>query len=242
VLEHGLDGWPALPPGSVGLLFYGLNDLAVLGARLRPYREAMRTMISRYRAGAVFALGGRDRVTLELPESFAGGTVAVGFEVEPWAEARASVSTGDELELAGSELCFEGRRNALVSRLDVPAATRRIDVALEPAHAGASISYWELDADPPPPVGVVTQFPLANYDLWSGWPAHPLSHEDVTEALNPTTRDVVEEFDQAVGLIEIEDAFPGGYRVAWDCYPDDEGYARLADAVLPQLAGLVGRG
>jgi hypothetical protein len=231
VLGH--DRVPVLGTGGVGLLFYGLNDLAVLGGRLRPYREAMRTMISRLRARVVSRLEGRHRARLELPPGLSGGTAAVGFTVAPDARAGVRFSTGDRLELTGGEVCFAGRANAVVKRLDIAVETEAIEIEI--SGAGVTVDYWQLEADPAPLVGVLTQFPPANYDLWAGWPASPVSDEDVVEALNPATRDVAAEFDSGVTLVELEDAFPDGYSVSWDCYPDDAGYARLAEVVLDQL-------
>jgi hypothetical protein len=238
VLAH--DHRPVLGGGSVGLLFYGVNDLAVLGGRLRPYQEALRTMISRLRAERVFELEGRERARLELPRGFAGGTASVGFTVGPDGTAGVSLSTGEAFELIGSELCFPGRANAVVERLEVAAEAETIEV--EVTGTGVSVDYWQLEAEPPPAVGLLTQFPVDNYELWAGWPAHPLSDEDVVEALNPATREVVGKFNSRVGLIEIEQAFPDGYDVSRDCYPTDEGYARLADVAEPQLRELVAGG
>ncbi len=50
-----------LPPGSAALLFYGINDVAALGSRMRPYQEALRTILSRTRAHAVFEAEDRVR-------------------------------------------------------------------------------------------------------------------------------------------------------------------------------------
>ena len=128
---------PALPakPRDAVLLFYGLNDLAVLGRRLDAYEDALRDIVAH-------ALG-------------------------PAGDAR---------------------------------------------------------------VMVLTQFPLENYDLWRGWPADPLSDEDVIEGLNPVTRRVAEELGAHV--VELEHAFPDGYTVDHAVYPDDAGEARIAEVVL----------
>jgi hypothetical protein len=235
VLEYNRGRAPYLAPGDIGLLYYGANDLAVLGRNLRPYTEALRTMISRYRAEAVNDI--RGGVAVELPDGFAGGTIAVGFTARPDHRARAAFATdgaaAGELELTGSELCFGERANAVVKRLTVPAGARTIEVSCDVAP-----DYWQIEADTAPPVAVLTQFPLAHYDVYVGWPGHPLSDADVTEALNPATRAVAAEFGAAVHVVEIEDAFPDGYAVSWDAYPDDAGYARLAEVVTPQVAQL----
>jgi hypothetical protein len=191
-------------------------------------------MISRYRAQTVAEVRGSK---VELPDGFAGGTVAIGFIVRPDHDAHAEFAVDGaaaaELGLAGAEICFGERSNAVVKRLDVPAGARTIEIA-----ADVPAGYWQLEADPAPPVAVLTQFPLAHYDVYVGWPGHPLSDADVTDALNPETKAVIAEFDSAVGVIEIEEAFPDGYEVSWDAYPDDAGYARLAEVVAPQVERL----
>jgi lysophospholipase L1-like esterase len=57
--DVGEGGWPAvrespaLPArdGDVVLLFYGINDLAVLGRKLGPYEEALRKIVAHARTG-----------------------------------------------------------------------------------------------------------------------------------------------------------------------------------------------
>lgn len=115
---------PYLPDRATGLLFFGLNDLAVLGERLRPYEEALRAMISRYRAARVyeaeddesfsFAPGWRAvsgasacnsgsgyrettssaAATIAVPDDYDGTPIAVGFIVPPASQAVARVTVG----------------------------------------------------------------------------------------------------------------------------------------------------
>ena len=80
------------------------------------------------------------------------------------------------------------------------------------------------------PVLVLTQYLLENYDHWPGWPGTPIGDADVIEALNPLTRRVAEEMGAHV--VELENAFPGGYRVDHSIYPDNDGHAALARIVL----------
>ena len=82
----------------------------------------------------------------------------------------------------------------------------------------------------PAPVLVFTQYLLENYDHWPGWPGTPIGDADVTDALNPLTRRVAEELGAHV--VDLENAFPDGYRVDHAIYPDDEGHAALARIVL----------
>ena len=112
---------PPLP--ALALTYYGVNDLALLGpADLGPFEHALRTVISRHRAAAVFeedhesirfsagweprAADGPDcsgagvmetrqtgaTVAVAVPEDFPGGTVAVGFVASPEAGARIAIA------------------------------------------------------------------------------------------------------------------------------------------------------
>lgn len=107
------------PEGLIALTNYGLNDLAVLGpGGLDPFRHALRTVISRHRANAVFeesdpsvsyagawrarAAEGPDcsgdgvmettrdgaSLVVALPGEFPGGTVVLGFVASPDGGAR----------------------------------------------------------------------------------------------------------------------------------------------------------
>ena len=110
------------PEPFTALVYYGVNDLALLGsANLRPFEHALRTVISRHRATAVFeddhesvsytgewgprAAAGPDcsgagvrattaagaAVTIDVGDAFAGGAVALGFVAEPDVAARVEV-------------------------------------------------------------------------------------------------------------------------------------------------------
>jgi hypothetical protein len=120
-----IDAAPA--PGLTCLSCYGVNDLAVVGPDgLGIFEHALRTIISRHRAAAVFeesdasvsaSAGWRARaaegpdcsgpavleaeragesLTISVPEAFAGGTIAIGFVATPGGGAVHEISADGE--------------------------------------------------------------------------------------------------------------------------------------------------
>ena len=116
------------PPGPLfGLTCFGVNDLALLGPRnLSPFEHALRTIISRHRASAVFeeddgtvSYSGAWRrrpadgpdcsgtgvmetdsagamLTIAVPDGFPGGTAALGFVIAPGGGSRLSLAADGE--------------------------------------------------------------------------------------------------------------------------------------------------
>ena len=235
------------PAGFTALTHFGVNDLAVLGpSRLKPFEHALRTVISRHRAVAVFGpdhesvseLDGS--VTINLPAESPGGIVALGFSVAPGAVGQISIQPdGDEtsgVKLTDSADPVTRKANGIVSRHPLAGGSQTIAIRF-PLDC-VEFAYWQLEVGPGPAVLVPLAHRPLDWSRYSGWP-HPPADSDI-EPLNSAIRKVVEEFGPRVATLDIEAVLSGQPDVfSWEgAYPNDEGHLRVAEAARSVLANL----
>lgn len=142
----------SLPEPALALTYYGVNDLGLLGpGNLGPFEHALRTVISRHRASAVFeedhesvsrSGGWQPRgaegpdcsgagvletrvagstLTIGVPEAFPGGTIALGFVATGAADSRLALAVDG---LGAQELDTRGAAEPLGHRNGVVARLR----------------------------------------------------------------------------------------------------------------------
>jgi len=150
--ERPADIEASFPEPALALTYYGVNDLGLLGPRnLGPFEHALRTVISRHRASAVFeedhesvrcsegwqprpadgpdcsgagvleARAAGSTLTIAVPDAFPGGTIALGFVASGEAESRLWLAV-DEAETA--KLDTRGAAEPLGHRTGVVARLR----------------------------------------------------------------------------------------------------------------------
>jgi acetyltransferase-like isoleucine patch superfamily enzyme len=247
--------------GRIALAYYGLNDLAVLGpGGLGPFRHALRTVISRHRASAVFeesdpsvsyagtwsarAAEGPDcsgdgvmetagdgaSLIVSLSDEFPGGTVALGFVALPGGGATHA------FELDGApagDLVTRGATDPLGHRTGTVMRLRELTPG---AHriacrvSGATAFDYWQLEREPAPPVLV---PLA-YPLrqWDGYDGWPHPPDEAgVRALNDAIGAVAAEFGPRVLLLNTAAVVASdGALLAGGTYPNDAGHAALARA------------
>ena len=246
---------------------------------LAPFQHALRTAISRHLASAVFeeehdsvspsgawkarAADGPDcsgggvletrepgaNLTIEVPETFPGGTVALGFVVSKESDSRLSfavdgvetpaLDTGD----AGEPL---GHRTGVVQRLRALApGAHTVTCTVERTGGAVAFDYWQVEPDAGPTVLVPLAFRMRDWSHhYSDWPHQP-SDADVP-VLNEAIRSVVAEFGPNVVAVDLDPVLDHQERLfSWDgVYPNDEGHRLIADTLVaavqaqPQKTGV----
>jgi acetyltransferase-like isoleucine patch superfamily enzyme len=266
------------PDPALAVTCYGMNDLALLGAdQLGPFEHALRTVISRHRASAVFeedhaSIGcsaeweprGADgdcsgvgvletravgsTLSIEVPDAFPGGTVAVGLVASPDSHARLSFAVDDaEAATLDTRAAAEplGHRTGVVARLrDLAPGAHTVTCTVSETAGPVAFDYWQVEPDGAPTVLVPLAFRMRDFShLYCDWP-HPPGDADVL-ALNEAIRRVAEEFGDGVVAVDLEPVLDRRERLfSWEgAYPNDEGHRLIAEtlrdaAVAAQRTGV----
>ena len=199
------------PMPALALTYYGVSGLALLGPRdLGPFEHALRTVISRHRAAAVFEEEPRERdllgrvrapgaadgpdcsgdgvmetattgatLTVDVPDAFPGGTIALGFVASPDAGAPARLRGGRRRAGGGLDTRTAaeplGHRTGIVARLrDLAPGAHTIACAVSETSGPVAFDYWQVEADPGPTVLVPLAFRMRDWSHhYSDWPHQP---------------------------------------------------------------------
>jgi acetyltransferase-like isoleucine patch superfamily enzyme len=270
--ERPADVAASPPEPSLALTYYGVNDLGLLGpANLRPFEHALRTVLSRHRAAAVFeeihesvvpsgnwqprAAEGPDcsgqgvletreagaSLSVEVPDAFPGGTVALGFLASKDAASKLSFAV-DGVEVAkldtGEAAEPLGHRTGVVARLRGLAPGAHTVLCSVVATAGpVAFDYWQVEPEPGTTVLVPLAFRMRDWSHhYSDWPHQPADAD--VPVLNESIRRVVEEFGDGVIAVDLDSVLDRQERLfSWEgVYPNDEGHRLIAETLRAAAA------
>jgi hypothetical protein len=284
-------GGPYLAQPGVGVVHYGMNDLAYLNgpSNLAPFKDALRTILARYRASAVFedtstsvsysgsgtpgVCGGGTwgplgatlynsgstlcngpsngaTMTISVPSDFPGGTIDLGYTVQPSNGAvhtytvdggslpSGNTNTLDTRGKAAGDFTANPRSSdtGLVKRIiNVPAGAHTIVDTISSSTGNNWFDYWSIEA----PTSRLVIVPLANrmytYGIYSGAPYTPVD-ADVT-TLNAAITSVTNEFDSSVKTVDLDTplAKNQNYFYSDGGHLNDQGQAIVANTLYQAI-------
>ena len=126
---------PYLPQAGIGVVQYGVNDIAYLGGagNLAPFKEALRTILARYRASAVFE-------ETSSTVNFSGSAGPGNCSGTTWGQLVVSLYN------SGSGLCASGTNGStttITTPSDFPGGT--IDIGYTAAPASGAVHTYTVD-------------------------------------------------------------------------------------------------
>jgi len=168
-------------------------------------------------------------LTIAVPETFPGGTVALGFVADAGGGALHTVEVdGREVsKLDTRDITAPERRGPAVLRLEaLSPGAHEIRCAIAEPGGATAFDYWQVEQSPHPLVLMPLAFGVADWSAYSSW-AHPVTNADIAP-LNDAIRAVAAEFGPGVVCVATESVVDAGRLHVGGFYPNDDGHRALA--------------